>query len=43
MNEENGEPIPTATPVPPGAIHAGVPMGVAVSPTMPRIGNAVVG
>jgi membrane protease YdiL (CAAX protease family) len=43
MNEENGEPIPTASPVPPGAIQSGVPMAQPVGPPLPRIGNAYLG
>jgi membrane protease YdiL (CAAX protease family) len=43
MSEQNGEPPPIASPVPPGAIHAGVPMAQPTAPTMPRIGNAIVG
>ncbi len=43
MSEQNGEPPPIASPVPPGAIQAGVPMAQPTAPTMPRIGNAIVG
>jgi membrane protease YdiL (CAAX protease family) len=43
MNEENGESIPTASPVPAGAIQSGVPMAQPVGPPLPRIGNALVG